>query len=94
MGFYAAIESDDMEGLTMFPFGLYAGSILNKKLRVKLQALVQFTQVGKSTSATSQAQLPHPPAWTSVLNPPAAPLRIHSRSPFKTKLACTIWFRE
>ena len=30
MGFYAAIESDDMEGLTMFPFGLYAGYILYK----------------------------------------------------------------
>ena len=29
-GFYAAIESDDMEGLTMFPFGLYAEYILYK----------------------------------------------------------------
>ena len=30
MEFYAAIESDDMEGLTMFPFGLYAVYILYK----------------------------------------------------------------
>ena len=30
MGFYAAIEWDDMEDLTMFPFGLYARYILYK----------------------------------------------------------------
>jgi len=30
MGFYSAIESNDMEGLTMFSFGLYAGYILYK----------------------------------------------------------------
>ena len=28
MGFYAVIELDDMEGLIMFPFGLYEGYIL------------------------------------------------------------------
>ena len=28
MGLYAVIELDDMEGLIMFPFGLYAGYIL------------------------------------------------------------------
>ncbi|MGB0550797.1 MAG: hypothetical protein ACPGR8_16870 [Limisphaerales bacterium] len=30
MGFYAAIEWDDMEDLTMFPLGLYARYILYK----------------------------------------------------------------
>gem|GEM_PF-3368009 len=77
-----------MEGLTMFPFGLYAEYILYKNYVSNAKHWRRQKHIGNKPSATN------PPAWPSVLNAPTATLRVHSHSTFKTKLACTIWFRE
>lgn len=70
MGFYAAIESDDMEGLTMFPFGLYAGYILYKNYVSNAKHWRSFHKWAKAQGNKPSAT--NPPAWPSVLNLPAA----------------------
>ena len=71
MEFYAAIESDDMEGLTMFPFGLYAGYILYKKTTCKTPSIGAASTSGQKHIGNKPSTT-NPPAWPSVLNLPAA----------------------